>query len=132
MGPLNTGRRESRWDVFDHPLKHRRESAWDVLDNNLFSQFLRRSSKSDVSPEIGNSINVTKKDVSFTTNQPNNDIESKISNEEDNQAQIISEMMSLIDHTDTGMVEFPEFIEAITVKILQDAVSAGFRGEYYI
>ena len=127
-GAFNTKRRESRWDVFDHPLKHRRESAWDVLDTNLFSHLLERSGTCDMSPEINDSTNVTKKDVSFTADQTNNGMESKIASKQDYQDTIIQEMMSLIDRTDTGVVEFPEFIETITVKILQDAVSAGFRG----
>ena len=78
--------------------------------------------------DIGSSKEVSKRDVRFAAITEPKVSESQVKEEDDKQASIIKEIMGLIDRTNTGMVEFPEFIETITVKILKDAVTAGFRG----
>ena len=78
--------------------------------------------------DIGSSKEVSKRDVRFAANTESKVSDSQVKEEDDKQASIIKEIMGLIDRTNTGMVEFPEFIETITVKILKDAVTAGFRG----
>ena len=77
---------------------------------------------------MGSSNEVSKRDVRFAVNTESKISDSQVKEEDDKQASIIKEIMGLIDRTNTGMVEFPEFIETITVKILKDAVTAGFRG----
>ena len=77
---------------------------------------------------MGSSKEVSKRDVRFAVNTESKISDSQVKEENDKQASIIKEIMGLIDRTNTGMVEFPEFIETITVKILKDAVTAGFRG----
>ena len=49
------------------------------------------------------------------------------------EAAVILEIMNLIDGEDTGMVVFPEFLEAITIKIMKDASvciqgDSGYKG----
>ena len=77
---------------------------------------------------MGSSKEVSKRDVRFAAIPDSKVSDSQVKEEDDKQASIIKEIMGLIDRTNTGMVEFPEFIETITVKILKDAVTAGFRG----
>ena len=77
---------------------------------------------------MGSSKEMSKRDVRFAVNTESKISDSQVKEENDKQASIIKEIMGLIDRTNTGMVEFPEFIETITVKILKDAVTAGFRG----
>ena len=122
------GRRESKWEMFDAPAKQRRGSKWDAFDSNIFSPNQSRSSIYDMNSDIEHAMKVPKKDVSFSSTQTSRSMESKIGEEGDKREDIIGEMMSLIDHRNTGMVEFPEFIETITVKILQDAAIAGYKG----
>ena len=130
-------RRESKWDMFEAPVRHRRESKWNELIDatNLFSEFIpRRTSICDMNPDLESrqkSLKATK-DVTFSTTQPENvEAEAKMIAEEEKQAAVIGEVMSLIDRRETGTVEFPEFIETIMLKILQDAVTAGVRGNYH-
>ena len=80
------------------------------------------------SSDMGSSKEVSKRDVRFAAIPDSKVSDSQVKEEDDKQASIIKEIMGLIDRTNTGMVEFPEFIETITVKILKDAVTAGFRG----
>ena len=77
---------------------------------------------------MGSSKEVSKRDVRFAAIPDSKVSDLQVKEEDDKQASIIKEIMGLIDRTNTGMVEFPEFIETITVKILKDAVTAGFRG----
>ena len=124
------GRRDSKWDMFEYSTK-RRESKWDVFDTNLFSNNFGNRKMSIYDEEfsdIGSSKEVSKRDVRFAAITEPKVSESQVKEEDDKQASIIKEIMGLIDRTNTGMVEFPEFIETITVKILKDAVTAGFRG----
>ena len=125
------GRRDSKWDMFEYSTKQRRESKWDVFDTNLFSNNFGNSKTSiydEESSDIGSSKEVSKRDVRFAVNTEYKVSDSQVKEEDDKRASIIKEIMGLIDRTNTGMVEFPEFIETITVKILKDAVTAGFRG----
>ena len=125
------GRRDSKWDMFEYSTKQRRESKWDVFDTNLFSNNFGNSKTSiydEESSDIGSSNEVSKRDVRFAVNTESKVSDSQVREEDDKRASIIKEIMGLIDRTNTGMVEFPEFIETITVKILKDAVTAGFRG----
>ena len=125
------GRRDSKWDMFEYSTKQRRESKWDVFDTNLFSNNFgnrKMSIYDEESSDIGSSKEVSKRDVRFAANTESKVSDSQVKEEDDKQASIIKEIMGLIDRTNTGMVEFPEFIETITVKILKDAVTAGFRG----
>ena len=124
------GRRDSKWDMFEYSTK-RRESKWDVFDTNLFSNNFgnrKTSIYDEESSDMGSSKEVSKRDVRFAVNTESKISDSQVKEENDKQASIIKEIMGLIDRTNTGMVEFPEFIETITVKILKDAVTAGFRG----
>ena len=125
------GRRDSKWDMFEYSTKQRRESKWDVFDTNLFSNNFgnrKTSIYDEESSDIGSSKEVSKRDVRFAVNTESKVSDSQVREEDDKQASIIKEIMGLIDRTNTGMVAFPEFIETITVKILKDAVTAGFRG----
>ena len=50
------------------------------------------------------------------------------------EAAVILEIMNLIDDKNTGMVVFPEFLEAITIKIMKDAQvcikgDSGYKGK---
>ena len=125
------GRRDSKWDMFEYSTKQRRESKWDVFDTNLFSNNFgnrKTSIYDEESSDIGSSKEVSTRDVRVAVNTEYKVSDSQIREEDDKRASIIKEIMGLIDRTNTGMVEFPEFIETITVKILKDAVTAGFRG----
>ena len=122
-------KRESRWDVFEAPAKQKMESKWDVFDNNIFSEICP-SCTHDINTEMENTIKGRKKSVSYsTTTQMPTQMKTKCEAEGHQRENIIGEMMSLIDHRNTGMVEFPEFIETITLKVWQDAITVGYRGK---
>ena len=120
--------RKSKWDMFDVQAKKRKESRWDVFDQNVFSDVRRRSSICDIAPDLEYPSKSPTKDLSSIVDETNIKQDADTHQEEEKQNAIIREMMNLIDRTNTGMVEFPEFIETITVKILKDAVTANFRG----
>ena len=125
--------KKSKWDMFDLPTaRKRRESRWDAFDQNLFAEVRRRSSICDIAPDQENSAISPKKNLMSIVKETNTEEDKTRIEEEERQNAIIREMMGLIDRTNTGMVEFPEFIETITVKILKDAVTAKFKGGFYI
>ena len=121
--------KKSKWDIFDFPsTKKRRESRWDVFDQNIFADVRRRSSICDTAPDHDNStITETMKIQSIVKEEEPEEDTARIKALEKQNA-VIREMMGLIDRANTGMVEFPEFIETITVKILKDAATANLRG----
>ena len=119
--------------MFDLPTaRKRRESRWDAFDQNLFAEVRRRSSICDITPDQENSAISPKKNLMSIVKETNTEEDKTRIEEEERQNAIIREMMGLIDRTNTGMVEFPEFIETITVKILKDAVTANFKGRFFI
>ena len=99
-----------------------------MFDEDVFAEVRRRSSICDIGPDQDNSaILQTSHLPSIVKETTAEDDKAKLE-EVDKQNTVIREMMGLIDRTNTGMVEFPEFIETITVKILKDAVTAKLRG----
>ena len=121
--------KKSKWGMFDFPsARKRRESRWDMFDEDVFAEVRRRSSICDIGPDQDNSaILQTSHLPSIVKETTAEDDKAKLE-EVDKQNTVIREMMGLIDRTNTGIVEFPEFIETITVKILKDAVTAKLRG----
>ena len=124
----NPNEEKSKWDMFDIQAKKRKDSRWDVFDQNVFADVRRRSSICDIAPDLEYPSKSPTKDVTFSIKETNTKEDADRHQEEEKQNTIIREMMNLIDRTNTGMVEFPEFIETITVKILKDAVTVNFRG----
>ena len=123
--------KKSKWDMFDFPgARKRRESRWDAFDQNLFAEVRRRSSICDIAPDQENYAKTPQKNLISIVKETSTEEDKTRIEEEERQNAIIREMMGLIDRTNTGMVEFPEFIETITVKILKDAVTAKFKGEF--
>ena len=121
--------KKSKWGMFDFPsARKRRESRWDMFDEDVFDEVRRRSSICDMAPDHENSAIIQTKNLpSFVKETTAEEDKAKLE-EVDKQNTVIREMMGLIDRTNTGIVEFPEFIETITVKILKDAVTANLRG----
>ena len=125
--------KKSKWGMFDLPAaRKRRESRWDAFDENLFAEVRRRSSICDIAPDQENTAITPNKNLTSIVKDVKIEEDKTRVEEEEKQNAIIREMMGLIDRTNTGMVEFPEFIETITVKILKDAVTAKFKGELFI
>ena len=121
--------KKSKWGMFDFPsARKRRESRWDLFDEDVFAEVRRRSSICDIAPDQDNSSMIQKNNLSSFVKETSAEDEKAKLEEVDKQNTVIREMMGLIDRTNTGIVEFPEFIETITVKILKDAVTAKLRG----
>ena len=121
--------KKSKWGMFDFPsARKRRESRWDLFDEEVFAEVRRRSSICDIAPDQDNSAMIKTNNLSSFVKETTAEDEKAKLEEVDKQNTVIREMMGLIDRTNTGIVEFPEFIETITVKILKDAVTAKLRG----
>ena len=121
--------KKSKWGMFDFPTaRKRRESRWDLFDEDVFAEVRRRSSICDLAPDQENSAIIQTKNLPSLVKETTAEEDKAKIEEVDKQNTVIREMMGLIDRTNTGIVEFPEFIETITVKILKDAVTAKLRG----
>ena len=121
--------KKSKWGMFDFPsARKRRESRWDMFDEDVFDEVRRRSSICDIAPDQENSAIIQTKNLPPLIKETTAEEDKATLENVDKQNTVIREMMGLIDRTNTGIVEFPEFIETITVKILKDAVTANLRG----
>ena len=127
LPPSTRQRRESKWQVFDKTSNPLLENTFeDVVTQAIPQRRSPRKSIWELSAENDERIHIVRKESGQDTIE---DGTKKLK-----EAAVILEIMNLIDGKNTGMVVFPEFLEAITIKIMKDASvcikgDSGYKGK---
>ena len=124
-------RQDSRWEVIDTTKKSNRDKAWENADQST-SQKSR--TKWDLRTDADKNIKLVKIEANCDTSAADSEGNAKEEDAEEEEKEEpidaqVREMMRLIDNKNNGTVTFPEFLETINLKVMQDAASQSVIGK---